>query len=134
MQTSADTLCRTGFVKFGVFLGPTLLAVDYRLVAEWISTYRAAETASPAPSKPANTKPPDIASASVPDTLAALQVIRNGRARHSVRADGGQRTAGPTKKQPRRLNERRGFHLERQDAPSGLKMSHYRNWKWGANK
>ena len=30
--------------------------------------------AEPAPSKPANTKPPDIASASVPDTLAALQV------------------------------------------------------------
>ena len=28
----------------------------------------------PAPSKPANTKPPDIASASVPDTLAALHV------------------------------------------------------------
>ncbi|MHB8909814.1 MAG: plasma-membrane proton-efflux P-type ATPase [Syntrophales bacterium] len=28
----------------------------------------------PAPSKPANVKPPDIASASVPDTLAALQV------------------------------------------------------------
>jgi magnesium-transporting ATPase (P-type) len=28
----------------------------------------------PAPSKPANAKPPDIASASVPDTLAALKV------------------------------------------------------------
>src|SRR5450756_1907154 len=30
--------------------------------------------AEPAPSKPANAKPPDIASASVPDTLAALHV------------------------------------------------------------
>ena len=30
--------------------------------------------AGPAPSKPANAKPPDIASASVPDTLAALHV------------------------------------------------------------
>jgi H+-transporting ATPase len=30
--------------------------------------------AVPAPAKPANTKPPDIAAASVPDTLAALQV------------------------------------------------------------
>src|ERR1017187_10263934 len=30
--------------------------------------------AEPAPKKPANAKPPDIASASVPDTLAALQV------------------------------------------------------------
>ena len=28
----------------------------------------------PVPSKPANAKPPDIASASVPDTLAALKV------------------------------------------------------------
>ena len=31
-----------GFI--GVFLGPTLLAVGYRLVAEWISTQRDAET------------------------------------------------------------------------------------------
>ena len=31
--------------------------------------------AEPAPSKPAHAKPPDIASASVPDTLAALHVI-----------------------------------------------------------
>ena len=30
--------------------------------------------AEPAPSKPANAKPPDIAAASVPDTLAALHV------------------------------------------------------------
>ena len=30
--------------------------------------------AEPAPSKPANVKPPDIAAASVPDTLAALHV------------------------------------------------------------
>ena len=30
--------------------------------------------AEPAPSKPANAKPPDIASASVPETLAALHV------------------------------------------------------------
>ena len=29
--------------------------------------------AKPAPAKPANTKPPEIASASVPDTLAALR-------------------------------------------------------------
>ena len=33
--------------------------------------------AEPAPSKPENTKPPDIASASVPDTLAALHVIHD---------------------------------------------------------
>ncbi len=30
--------------------------------------------AEPSPTKPANTKPPDIASASVPDTLAELHV------------------------------------------------------------
>ena len=36
-----------GFI--GVFLGPTLLAVGYRLVAEWISTHRA-ETISTPPS------------------------------------------------------------------------------------
>src|SRR5664280_1932685 len=30
--------------------------------------------AGPAPSKPANTKPPDIATASIPDALAALHV------------------------------------------------------------
>jgi len=30
--------------------------------------------------------------------------------------------------QTRRLRERRFFHLERQDAPSGLKMGHYRTF------
>jgi predicted PurR-regulated permease PerM len=33
-----------GFI--GVFIGPTLLAVGYRLVAEWASTHRAATTAA----------------------------------------------------------------------------------------
>ena len=37
------------------------------------STSQSAET-GPAPSKQANVKPPDIASASVPDTLTALHV------------------------------------------------------------
>ena len=37
-------------------------------------TTRNKSQAEPVPSKPANAKPPDIASASVPDTLAALHV------------------------------------------------------------
>src|SRR5436189_5028545 len=31
----------------------------------------------------------------------------------------------PPLRRPRRLKERRGFHLERQDGPSGSKMHHY---------
>ncbi|MCX6538465.1 MAG: plasma-membrane proton-efflux P-type ATPase [Acidobacteria bacterium] len=42
-----------------------------------------AHTTSPAPSKPAGAKPPDIASASVPDTLAALHVDRDTGLTHA---------------------------------------------------
>ena len=39
-----------GFI--GVFLGPTLLAVGYRLVEEWISSHRSASSSSSPPAAP----------------------------------------------------------------------------------
>src|SRR5487761_2115804 len=60
--------------------------------------------AKPAPAKPASTKPPDIASASVPDTLAALKVNPDtGLARAEVdtrRKENGYNEVAETKDHP----------------------------------
>ena len=60
--------------------------------------------AEPAPSKPANVKPPDIASASVPDTLASLKVNpETGLAHAEVdtrREEHGYNESGRTKIPP----------------------------------
>jgi hypothetical protein len=61
----------------------------------------------PAPAKPANAKPPDIASASVPDTLAALHVNPETGLTHAevdVRRKETATTKWPNKKGTRSSN------------------------------
>ena len=60
--------------------------------------------AGPAPLKPANTKPPDIATASVPDALAALHVNPDTGIAHAEvdvrRKEHGYNEVAPTKGHP----------------------------------